>query len=113
MMQEQKMAGLPALSPQELEAKIQNSDVPVLVEFGAPWCAPCKQIDPILLNLAATFAGKIEIVTIDVDQSPELAMKFGVMGVPTLILFQNGDPVKRLTGFRPQKVIEKEFFRNL
>ena len=107
------MAGLPALSTAEFEARIQNSDIPILVEFGAPWCAPCKQIDPILLNLAAAYAGKIEIVTIDVDQSPELAMTFGVMGVTTLILFQNGDAVKRLTGFRPQKAIEKEFFRNL
>lgn len=107
------MASLPALSTEEFDDKIQNSDGPVLVEFGAPWCAPCKQIDPILLNLAAAYAGKIEIYTIDVDQSPDLAMKFGVMGVPTLILFQNGDPVKRLTGFRPQKAIERKFFRHL
>ena len=107
------MASLPTLSTNELEEKIQNSAVPVLVEFGTPWCSPCKQIDPILLNLAAVYAGKIEIYTIDVDQAPELAMKFGVMGVPTLILFQDGEPAKRLTGFRPQKVIEKEFFGNL
>jgi thioredoxin 1 len=113
MMQEHTMASLPALSTKELDDKIQNSKVPVLVEFGAPWCAPCKQIDPILLNLAAEYAGKIEIYTIDVDQTPELAMKYGVMGVPTLILFQDGEASKRLTGFRPQKVIEKEFFGNL
>ena len=107
------MASLPTLSTTELEAKIHNSEIPVLVEFGAPWCAPCKQIDPILLNLADVYAGKIDIFTVDVDQAPELAMKFGVMGVPTLILFQDGDPVKRLTGFRPQKAIEKEFFSHL
>ena len=107
------MASLPNLSTKELEEKIHNSDAPVLVEFGAPWCGPCKQIDPILLNLASVYAGKIEVFTIDVDQAPELAMKFGVMGVPTLILFQGGEASKRLTGFRPQKVIEKEFFGNL
>ena len=107
------MASLPTLSTTELEAKIHNSDIPVLVEFGAPWCGPCKQIDPILLNLSAEYAGKIEVFTIDVDQAPELAMKFGVMGVPTLILFKDGEASKRLTGFRPQKVIEKEFFGNL
>jgi len=107
------MANLPSLSNPEFDDKIENSEVPVLVEFGAPWCAPCKQIDPILLNLAADYGEKVEIYTIDVDQAPELAMKFGVMGVPTLILFRDGQPVKRITGFRPQKVIEKEFFSNL
>ena len=107
------MASLPALSVEEFDDKIHNSGLPVLVEFGAPWCSPCKQIDPILLNLATVYVGKIEVFTIDVDQAPELAMKFGVMGVPTLILFQGGEAAKRLTGFRSQKVIEKEFFGNL
>ncbi len=106
------MAELPSLSYTEFEYKLNNGSMPFIVEFGAPWCAPCKQIDPILINLAADYAGKVEFYTIDVDQFPNIAMTYGVMGVPTLILFQDGEPVKRLTGFRQQNTIEKEFLSN-
>jgi len=77
----------------------------LLVEFGAVWCVPCKRLEPVLENVMAILKDRVQIMRIDVDSLPELAMEFQVMSVPTVILFNSGAPVERLTGLQPQEKI--------
>jgi thioredoxin 1 len=99
------MADLPELSDATFEAEVLEAQVPVLVDFGAEWCHPCKQLDPIVEELAQEWDGKLKVVKLDIDTNVDTTMKFGVMGVPTLMLFVGGEPVERLTGFVPKKRI--------
>ena len=77
-----------------------RQQTPALVDFGADWCPPCRAIAPVLDQLALEEASRLQVYKIDVDASPEIADRFGVTGLPTLILFQDGEPVERLTGYR-------------
>ncbi len=97
------MADLVQLSSATFSSEVLASPAPVLVEFGAEWCHPCKQLEPILKELAATWDGKLVMGKIDVDKDPDLAMQYGVMGVPTLILFLGGQPAERITGLVPRE----------
>lgn len=74
----------------------------VLVDFFATWCGPCKMLSPVLESAAKTLEGKVKIVKVDVDQSPELAQKFGVMAVPTMILFKKGQQATAFSGYMPE-----------
>ena len=74
----------------DFETEVMGSDQPVLVDFSAGWCAPCKKLEPIVEELANDYAGRVKVVKVDVDKAPNIAAKFGVMSVPTLILFQGG-----------------------
>jgi len=89
--------------------EVLESNTPVVVDFSAVWCGPCKMLDPVVEQLAGEWGTKVKVVKIDVDHNPNLAMQYQVMGVPTLMLFVNGHPQERLTGFRPKKHIEKTF----
>jgi thioredoxin 1 len=91
------------------EAEVISSQLPVLLEFGAPWCQPCKQLEPLLFQLAQQWQGKMKLVKVDVDESADLAMRYGVMGVPTTILFVNGEVKARLTGFQSRNKLEEKF----
>lgn len=89
----------------EFEAILKDEAV-VLVDFFATWCGPCKMLGPVLEELAPKFEGKAKIVKVDVDKDSDLAMQFGIMSVPTMILFKNGQIVKQLQGFQPAPQIE-------
>jgi thioredoxin 1 len=89
--------------------EVIQAEQPVLVDFSAVWCGPCKMLDPIVEQLAEQWNGKVKFVKLDVDHHPDLAMNYQVMGVPTLIMFKDGEPVERVTGYQPKDRLEKKF----
>ncbi len=89
--------------------EVLNAASPVLVEFTAVWCGPCKMLDPIVKQLAQEWTGKVKVVKLDVDDNSDLAMEYQVMGVPTLMLFVKGQPVQRITGYQPKDRILAKF----
>jgi thioredoxin len=90
------------------DTAVLKSPVPVLVDFWAPWCGPCKMIAPILDEIAREQAGKVRIAKIDVDQNPALAARYSIRGIPTMILFQNGAVKETIVGLTgKQALIEK------
>jgi len=89
--------------------EVLQAEQPVLVDFGAVWCGPCKMLDPIVKQLAQEWTGKIKIVKLDVDTNPNLTMQYQVMGVPTLMLFVAGEPVQRMSGYQPKDRVAAKF----
>jgi thioredoxin 1 len=90
---------------------VLQSDLPVLVDFWAEWCGPCKMIAPALDQLASELEGKLRIFKVDVDADPELASRFGIQGIPTLILFSGGQPRAQLVGARSKPDLLREIER--
>jgi thioredoxin 1 len=96
------MANIPEVNETTFSDEVLTSQEPVLVDFSAVWCGPCKLLDPIVEQLANEWAGKIKVVKLDVDNSPNIAMQFQVMGVPTLMLFIGGKSKERIVGYQPK-----------
>jgi thioredoxin 1 len=103
------MPNIPKLSETAFENEVIKSSLPVLVDFTAVWCGPCKMLEPVVTQLSQEWHGKVKVVKLDVDDNSQLAMQYGVMGVPTLILFVDGKPVQRLTGYQPKERILSRF----
>ncbi len=103
------MPDFPKLNEATFETEVLKSSVPVLVEFTAIWCGPCKMLDPVVTQLSQEWNGKVKVVKLDVDDNSNLAVQYGVMGVPTLILFIDGKPVQRLSGYQPKDRILSKF----
>ncbi len=95
------------LSDKNFQAEIKASQVPVLVDFWAEWCAPCRMIAPILDEIAEEHAGKLKIAKLNVDQNRSIAAQYGVMSIPTLILFKNGEMVEQMIGAQPKENLLK------
>ena len=91
------------VTDESFESKVLRSDKPVLVDFWAEWCGPCRMIAPILEKMAEEYAGTLKIAKLDVDSNPQTMMKFGVQSIPTLILFKDGQPVERIIGYMPKE----------
>ena len=85
------------------QSEVLNADQPVLVDFTAGWCQPCKMIDPVVKQLAQDWDGKVKVVKLDADENPNILMQFGVLGIPTLMLFKGGQVKERVTGYLPKE----------
>lgn len=90
------------------EAEVIKSDIPVLVDFWAAWCGPCRAIAPVIEQLSSEFAGKAKIGKVNVDENRDLAQQFGVMSIPTIIIFKNGEKVDQIIGFTGKADLEKK-----
>ncbi len=97
-----------AVDDQSFEEDVLESDQPVLVDFWAEWCAPCKMIAPIVDELAEEYEGRLKVAKLDADENHNTMQAFGIMGIPTLILFKDGQVVERITGYMPkERLLEK------
>ncbi len=97
------MTDLQYVTEADFQEEVVGSAMPVLVDFTATWCQPCKMIEPIVKQLAEEWDGKVKVVKLDADQNPNVLMQYGVMGIPTLMLFKGGEIKERLTRFQPKE----------
>ncbi len=95
-----------AVTDATFDAEVKNSDVPVVVDFWAEWCGPCKQIGPALEELSDEMDGKVKIVKVNVDENPNAPSQMGVRGIPALFLFKNGEVVSNKTGAAPKAALQ-------
>jgi len=86
----------------EFNEKVLHSAIPVIVDFWAVWCSPCRLIAPVLEDLAKEYDGKVKVAKLDVDHNSKTPGQYGIMGIPTLIIFKNGVPVERIVGYMPK-----------
>lgn len=102
------MANLKSVTNDTFEQEVIKASTPVLVDFWAEWCGPCRALGPVLEEVAAEHSGKVQIVKVNVDEAPELANRFGIRGIPTMILFKGGEVKSTLMGNQPKAEIVKQ-----
>jgi thioredoxin 1 len=103
------MTDIVQVTQDSFQTEVLNSPQPVLVDFSAEWCGPCKMLDPIVHQLAVEWKNKVKVVKIDADQNPDILMQYSVLGIPTLLLFKNGELMDRVTGFQPKDRLISKF----
>src|SRR5574341_1214840 len=103
-----KMVEVQYVTEADFQNEVLDADKPVLVDFTAVWCQPCRMVDPIVKQLAQEWEGKVKVVKLDADENPNILMQYGVLGIPTLMLFKGGQIKERVTGYQPKdKLITK------
>ena len=101
------MSNLTAVSDSSFQNEVLDSKVPVLVDFWAAWCGPCRALAPKIEEMSQTYDGKVKFVKLDVDANQQVPAQFGIRGIPTLIVFKEGKMIDQLVGNQPKEVIEK------
>jgi thioredoxin 1 len=105
--------GILEVTDGNFDQMVLKSDQPVMVDFWAPWCGPCKALAPIVDEVAAAYQGKVKVGKMDVDTSPVTPQRYGVRGVPTLLIFKNGQVQEQIVGYVVRDVIEKVLNKHL
>lgn len=100
------MANVVEITDATFESEVIKADTPVLVDFWAPWCGPCKALGPVLSEIAGERESEVKVVKINIDDNQEYAFKLGVMSIPTLVVFKDGQPVDKIVGAHPKATIE-------
>ena len=95
------------------EAEVLKSDIPVFVDFYADWCGPCKMMSPVIDKLAEEYNGRIKVGKVNVDENSDLAVKYGIMSIPNMVFFKNGEVVDRVVGAIPKPQMQAKFEKNL
>jgi len=101
------MSNIVNIDQGSFDSSVLQSSKPVLVDFWAPWCAPCRAIAPVLEELAKEYGGQIEFAKVNVDENPFIASKYGVMSIPTIIVFNSGKPVQHAIGYQSKEQLKK------
>jgi thioredoxin 1 len=101
------------LNPKDFNDKVIKADKPVMVDFFAEWCGPCRILGPVVEKLAAEYTDKINVYKVDIDQAPDIAGQYGISAVPTVLFFKNGSKVDQFTGSQPKENIEKIIKKHL
>ncbi|MFF1923841.1 thioredoxin [Streptomyces sp. NPDC058221] len=100
--------GVAEVTDETFDAEVLGAGLPVLVEFTADWCGPCRRLAPVLSAVAGEQAGRLKVVQIDVDHNPEITGRYAVLSMPTLMVFRSGEPVKSMVGARPKRRLLQE-----
>jgi thioredoxin 1 len=100
---------IPQTNQADFPKDVLESNLPVLVDFTAVWCGPCKMLDPVVKQLAQDWEGRVKVFKLDIDENQDLTLQYQVMGVPTLILFIKGKPVQRVSGYQPKDRLVAKF----
>jgi len=101
------------ITESNFEQEVLKSNIPVLVDFWATWCAPCLKIAPIVEELSTQFSGRIKFGKVNVEEQPSISPKFGIRSIPTLLLFKNGKVFSQITGFQPKRTLESKLMEIL
>jgi thioredoxin 1 len=113
LQKEQQMTKPADVSDQEWDTQVLKSDKPVLVDFWAPWCGPCRMVAPIVEELAGEYEGKVTFYKLNTDDNVQTASKYGIRSIPTIMVFKNGEPVDQVIGFRPKSDLKRSLEKAL
>ncbi|MFC9925320.1 thioredoxin family protein [Streptomyces sp. NPDC127190] len=102
------VSGLDQVTDADFAAEVLGAELPVLVQFTADWCGPCRQLAPVLKDIAFEEGDRLRVVQIDVDRNPETTIAYGVLATPTLMVFKGGEPVRSMVGARPKRRLVEE-----
>lgn len=107
------MGSSTVVTDETFKEQVLKSSLPTLVDFWAIWCGPCKMVSPLVHEIARENEGKLKVMKLDVDENEQTAMQYGVMSIPTLILFKDGKPVERIVGYKPKGDLAKKILPHL
>ena len=107
-MEEKRMSNLIHVTKENFEKEVKNSEVPVILDFWAEWCGPCRMLGPVFEAISSEYTGKLKFAKLNTEKEPELAGSFNIMGIPSLLILKNGEEVNRIVGFLPKEILKQK-----